>query len=1348
MVGVAHAMLSLHHSAVLGISHLHNVNPYVSSALAGRGDWCLPRETASFPVNGMCGVSSFAFQGTNAHAAFQRSGTAEMVGGLPLGPAPIIWAREIHWLAPLPHPLLQSGHEDGRTISFECRLSSSPGLAVVWDHCVNGTVLFPGAGYFELAAAALCLAGSQKWDIGTVADVTIPTPCKLPALPSTESPVLHCSVSLDNGSIEVLSEPRSQGSKLVHMQGRVVGLLQPSQASGPPPMNASLLALGNCLPTSPTWLAGGQLGTMARPVSADEELEHFNMAALDCCLHLAAAASSPTTNLMKVPAALGALLAGHLLTHESDLWGINCPRGGPEETGQGLGVLDCWLSRGVRLEGLVVKPLTPRASKESIAALQPEELLYQTIWHTVAPLGTEARRSETSSYLLVGDGIQISSSLLSVLHATAAHKNSDNLGLVVQSTDAAGSSAYPPRPSTASANTAALQGMVRCAAIELLGREICSLDEDSNRVGSSGTGVSFYSGDCPGSHPPSAMSLRGGACLEAVLGRSRLRPTLDRFQLLPQPRGALGNLKPSHVSRSELGPEEALLVVRAVGINFRDVLNVLGMYPGDPGAPGGDCAGVVEAVGSSVKHLCPGDPVFGLAGGSLASHVHTPAETLVALPPCLSFEGAASMATVFITVDMAFERAAALGQGECVLVHAAAGGVGLAALQAASAKGCRVVATAGSPFKRAFVRGQCVSHALGSRSTEFVSEIAQLGGVDLVLNSLTSPGFVSASLASLRPGGRLVEISKRDIWSDARVLQERPDVSYTLVAVDFLPPASVQAALCRLSGRIAAGELRPLPSGLHTLANVTAALRQMSLARHIGKVTVQVPVLGSSMAMRGTVGNVLITGGLGSLGSITATWIAGTVPATVVVTGRSGRCSKESSLVQLVGGGHRNIVCFASADASCSEDALMLGLIGGGRLSGVVHAAGVLADATLGNQSLRGLKAVFAPKAEAYDKVYSQGTWLAPSNWVLLFSSVAALMGSPGQSNYAAANAWLDAAALGSQRRGECTTSIQWGAWSGAGMATADAGTQARVERSGLGLIGTATGLSVLQSFMLAVCSPAVSAAVPVNWTRFLSSNQGASKSVFYQEFMHALPSIAQEITQAEAATSGALKTSLTPSITAVKTAVAGLVNSLVGSTVGDEDPLLAAGLDSLGAVEFKNSLSQTLGLELPSTLVFDYPTVSAISRFVITKLAPAGASLTRAEATLDTVLQASYTRHPVIGVSALSTRTYEDILKQLQPADAPRRVPLMRWDVDGDADIGLHNVAVQFGVFIDGIACFDAEAFGLSRSESSSVDPQQRLLLEATGELAHSRRSELAREALLSSWGVYVVGHCFLFLV
>jgi NADPH:quinone reductase-like Zn-dependent oxidoreductase len=203
----------------------------------------------------------------------------------------------------------------------------------------------------------------------------------------------------------------------------------------------------------------------------------------------------------------------------------------------------------------------------------------------------------------------------------------------------------------------------------------------------------------------------------------------------------------------------------------RDVLNVLGMYPGDPGAPGGDCAGVVVSVGPGVIGIVPGQSVFGLAGGSLGSHVHVPALQLAAMPPNLTFEAAATTPTVFTTVDMAFRQASALQPGQNVLVHAAAGGVGLAAIQLAGALQARVIATAGSPFKRSVVRTLGAQAAVNSRDTVYASDIAQLGGIDVVLNSLTSSGFVAGSLACLKPGGRFIEISKRDIWSSSRVAQ-------------------------------------------------------------------------------------------------------------------------------------------------------------------------------------------------------------------------------------------------------------------------------------------------------------------------------------------------------------------------------------------------------------------------------------------------------------------------------------------------------------------------------------------------------------------------------------------------
>ena len=195
------------------------------------------------------------------------------------------------------------------------------------------------------------------------------------------------------------------------------------------------------------------------------------------------------------------------------------------------------------------------------------------------------------------------------------------------------------------------------------------------------------------------------------------------------------------------------------------------MYPGDPGPPGGDCSAVVVAAGPGVAHLQPGDAVFGLAAGSLGSHVHCHAQTVVPMPANLSFEEAASCPTVFITVDSAFRQMAAVRPGDRVLVHAAAGGVGLAAIQMVAALGGTTLATAGSPNKRALVRAAGAQQVLGSRDTAFVSEAAELGGASVVLNSLTSSGMVAGSLAALGAGGRFVEISKRDIWSAARVAQ-------------------------------------------------------------------------------------------------------------------------------------------------------------------------------------------------------------------------------------------------------------------------------------------------------------------------------------------------------------------------------------------------------------------------------------------------------------------------------------------------------------------------------------------------------------------------------------------------
>jgi NADPH:quinone reductase-like Zn-dependent oxidoreductase len=447
-----------------------------------------------------------------------------------------------------------------------------------------------------------------------------------------------------------------------------------------------------------------------------------------------------------------------------------------------------------------------------------------------------------------------------------------------------------------------------------------------------------------------------------VLRHSTAQMQSQPFQLLSKAKGSLSSLIPVPVSMQLQQEGTVLLSVKAVGINFRDVLNVLGMYPGDPGAPGSDMAGVVVSSASSDSSLQPGQAVFGLAEGCLGSHVQASAQTLVPMPGHMSFEAAATMPTVFITVDMVLNQAAGLQPGERVLVHAAAGGVGLAALQLVQAIGAEPIATAGSPSKRSLLRSLGVAHVVNSRDLTCFEGIARLGGVDVVLNSLTSPGMVGGSLSVLRRGGRFVEIGKRDIWAPAAAAAERPDVAYSLVAVDFMSATGLNTAMSRLSAQLAAGVVRPLPSAVHDLGSVAAALRQMSQARHVGKVVVRRSPAAVPHFEQYAAGAVAVVGGTGTLGCLMVSWLAEQGVRSIPIISRTGRLS--AALAELLQSGasavQQAVVHVVACDAACSADVEVLQQLLSGRmpLLGVMHAGGILADATFNKQTLAGVRQV------------------------------------------------------------------------------------------------------------------------------------------------------------------------------------------------------------------------------------------------------------------------------------------------------------------------------------------------------------------------------------------------------
>src|SRR5690606_6642693 len=281
-------------------------------------------------------------------------------------------------------------------------------------------------------------------------------------------------------------------------------------------------------------------------------------------------------------------------------------------------------------------------------------------------------------------------------------------------------------------------------------------------------------------------------------------------------RGVLENLTLRPQNRRRPGAGEIEIEVRASGLNFRDVLNALGMYPGDAGPLGSECAGVVTAVGEGVSHLRPGDEVIAITTRGFSTYTIANALLAVRKPAGLTFTEAATIPIAFLTAAYALNHLAQLRAGERVLIHAAAGGVGMAAVQLARLAGAEIFGTAGSPEKRELLTTLGVAHTFNSRTLDFAAEIMALTGgegVDVVLNSLTGD-FIPHSLSLLRENGRFIEIGKIGVWEDAQVAQHHRHIAYHVLYLGEVcdsRPELIQQMLQELVADFAAGRLAPLP---------------------------------------------------------------------------------------------------------------------------------------------------------------------------------------------------------------------------------------------------------------------------------------------------------------------------------------------------------------------------------------------------------------------------------------------------------------------------------------------------------------------------------------------------------
>ena len=695
---------------------------------------------------------------------------------------------------------------------------------------------------------------------------------------------------------------------------------------------------------------------------------------------------------------------------------------------------------------------------------------------------------------------------------------------------------------------------------------------------------------------------------------------------MPGP-GIIGSL--AVVDAERLPPEsgELEIAVKAVGLNFRDVMAATGLLPKEAeqghawDSLGLECAGVVSRVGPDVTGFKVGDRVMTMGKGSFRGYFRTPAALVFKVPKAVRLEHAATIPSAYVTAYYGLLTLGRLQQGERVLIHTATGGVGFAAVQIAKMAGAEIYATAGSDKKRAYLRKLGIKHIMNSRTLDWADEIMEMTngeGVDVVLNALAGPA-IELGLRVLRPFGRFLEIGKRDIYADSSIGMKQLARNITFHAIDManvdqrhMPEImSINNHLLQL---FAKREILPPPLKIFPVSRVVDAFETMQKAQHIGKIVVtldekdlRIDRDDSLAQVFDAEGAYLVTGGFSGLALRVAEHFSNQGAGHLYLMSRSGATTEEAKMVVRKMRRAGSKVTVLKADVSRRDEvraALAKVRAGSEPLKGIIHSAVVFDDALLGQLDEQRMQDVLAPKMAGAWNLHHE-TLDCPLEFFISFSSVASLLGSTGQGNYVAANAFLDNFAAWRRAQGRPAQTINWGVLGETGTAFRNQSIMRYMESMGVLPISVGEALRGLGTIMRKDIDAV--GYLKIDWKTLAAVNPAMKSMPRTKDLLTQKASGASGGGQIKATLLGANENERRPLLNDHLTGLVAMILKTDADSIGERRPLNELGLDSLTSFELKNRIESELTVDLPVGIFLQQPTVDGLATAILEHLAAEG---------------------------------------------------------------------------------------------------------------------------------------------